>query len=263
MKVFISWSREPSRTIAEELKHLIEMSLPGVSAWMSDLDIGKGQRWSQAVAAELDETNVGIICCTPNNLSEPWLHFEAGALSKSVTEARVLPLCFNVPVEDLPGALGLFQCTKYSRNDVFKLISAINEMLTPPSRQGDFEARFQRAWKNFEEVANAELGKLNKSASDTVSASVNGDIVVAGNSFISVLTNGEESVLKLMAEMGDPGVEKGFISSSLNSKLVRVKHYLAELLEKDYIYAEYSVYDETKYHLTPRGSAYAVAKLWV
>ena len=40
---------------------------------------------------ELDTTNCGIICVTPDNMREPWLHFEAGALSKSVKQAQVHP----------------------------------------------------------------------------------------------------------------------------------------------------------------------------
>ena len=38
------------------------------------------------IAKALDETKFGVFCVTPENQGEPWLNFEAGALSKTVTE---------------------------------------------------------------------------------------------------------------------------------------------------------------------------------
>jgi hypothetical protein len=97
------------------VKHFFEMAIPGVEVWMSEIDISKGARWGAEVAKELDETDLGIVCCTPNNLFEPWLHFESGALSKSVKNGRVFPLCFGVSFGDLPGTLSQFQATKFSK----------------------------------------------------------------------------------------------------------------------------------------------------
>lgn len=73
MKVFISWSGERSQALA------------------------------QAVASELEASNFGLICVTPENVSELWVLFEAGALAKSMKGARVVPLLFNLDFSDING----------------------------------------------------------------------------------------------------------------------------------------------------------------
>ena len=92
MRVFISWSGEPSRLIAKALDGWLESVVQHVDAWMSDEEIGSGQRWNEAIAHSLDETDFGIVCVTRANQHAPWLIFEAGAVAKSVKKGRVVPL---------------------------------------------------------------------------------------------------------------------------------------------------------------------------
>jgi hypothetical protein len=54
---------------------------------MSAEEIGKGERWSINLAKELESSNFGLVCLTPENVNAPWLHFEAGAILKSQTRA--------------------------------------------------------------------------------------------------------------------------------------------------------------------------------
>jgi hypothetical protein len=49
---------------------------------MSEFDIDKGRRWSPEISKQLSEANLGLVCLTPENQSEAWINFEAGALSK-------------------------------------------------------------------------------------------------------------------------------------------------------------------------------------
>jgi hypothetical protein len=49
----------------------------------------------------LEESNFGIVCLTARNLESRWLNFEAGALSKAVTQARVVPLLYGLTNNDL------------------------------------------------------------------------------------------------------------------------------------------------------------------
>jgi hypothetical protein len=49
---------------------------------MSAADIDKGAKWSTEISRELEQANFAVSCLTPENLNEPWLLFEAGALSK-------------------------------------------------------------------------------------------------------------------------------------------------------------------------------------
>ena len=64
-----------------------------VEPWVSSEDIPKGTRWGIQLASELEGTHSGIICLVHDNLTEPWLDFEAGALSKSIVTLASTPSC--------------------------------------------------------------------------------------------------------------------------------------------------------------------------
>jgi hypothetical protein len=59
MKVFLSWSGERSRAIAEALREWIPNVIQAVQPWMSAEDIDKGLRWISEVAIELEQTRFG------------------------------------------------------------------------------------------------------------------------------------------------------------------------------------------------------------
>ena len=91
MKVFISWSGKRSQALANMLRDWLPNVIQAIKPWMSDVDIDKGSRWSKDIALQLEESKVGIICLTPENLEAPWILFEAGALSKSLEKTYVCP----------------------------------------------------------------------------------------------------------------------------------------------------------------------------
>jgi len=126
MKVFISWSGNLSHRVALSLRDWLPVVLPFIDPWVSSEDIPKGTRWGTELARELEGTHSGIICLVPDNLTEPWLNFEAGALSKSVTTARIHPFLFGVEPRELPGPLAQFQATRFSKEELRKLIHALN-----------------------------------------------------------------------------------------------------------------------------------------
>jgi hypothetical protein len=126
MKIFLSWSGDVSRQVAKALHHWLPRMLHKVEPYMSEEDTGKGVRWSTDLAGQLDETQFGIICLTPDNLQAPWIHFEAGALSKSIDKSRVVPFLFGVGAADVTGPLVQFQGTKCEPDDMLRLIKGIN-----------------------------------------------------------------------------------------------------------------------------------------
>ena len=79
-----------------------------VEPWLSEA-IEKGARWGAEIARALQETHYGILCMTPENLTAPWILFEAGALSKNVEYGRVCAYLLDVSLVDLPRPLGQFQ----------------------------------------------------------------------------------------------------------------------------------------------------------
>jgi len=96
---------------------------------MSSSSIDPGARWSSELSAALRDLQFGIICLTPDNLNEPWIHFEAGALSKTIVESYVVPYLFSFPPTQLSGPLAQFQAVQADRPGTLKLVELINSAL--------------------------------------------------------------------------------------------------------------------------------------
>lgn len=125
-KVFISWSGELSKKLAEEVRLWLPGVLQFVKPYFTPNDIEKGTRWSTDIAGELESSNAGIICLTKDNITKPWILFEAGALSKNFGKANVCTILFNLDSADLTGPLTSFQATKFDKTDFKKLLQTIN-----------------------------------------------------------------------------------------------------------------------------------------
>jgi hypothetical protein len=152
MKVFISWSGELSKKLGEAIRDWLPGVLQTVSPYFTPSDIEKGARWSQDIAKELSESQVGILCVTKENLHSDWLLFEAGALSKSLQKSHVCPVLFGIKNNDLAGPLKQFQTTEFEKNEVQKLIAVMNGQLGDhklPSKTLDMV--FDKWWPDLEE----------------------------------------------------------------------------------------------------------------
>ena len=137
MKLFISWSGQQSAVVASALRSWIPRVLQAVEPWLSSADIESGARWSPAIEEQLLECKAGIICVTRENIQEPWLMFEAGALSKVVGRTMVCPYLVDLEPADLKPPLGLFQARRSNREETFKLMETINGTLGEKSLQPD------------------------------------------------------------------------------------------------------------------------------
>lgn len=88
-QVFISWSGKRSLAVAESLCAFIPRVIPQLKDRLFvSTGIEKGSRWSDEIARHLEEADAGILCLTAEGLSSPWLHFEAGALTKGLDTSR-------------------------------------------------------------------------------------------------------------------------------------------------------------------------------
>ena len=111
LRVFLSWSGEASHAFASILHDWLPTVLHVVDPWMSSKDIAKGKRWDAEIGDNLEQARYCIVCVTPGVECEPWVNFEAGAVSKIVKDSYVSPLLVGVSVSDLGGLpLSLFQC---------------------------------------------------------------------------------------------------------------------------------------------------------
>ncbi len=152
MKIFLSWSGNLSLNIAQILKAWIPSVLPNVEAWLSSEDIPKGSRWAYVLAERLEESSYGIVIVVPGNISSPWLNFEIGAISKSLSEARVSPFVFGLTKAELTGPLSQFQATVFEMPDVWQLILSMNESLGSEAHAvNTLRERFDTHWPDLED----------------------------------------------------------------------------------------------------------------
>ena len=152
MKVFISWSGLRSKHVAEQLRNWIPKVLQAVKLWMSDEDISSGTRWSAEIASELEISKVGIICITPENQHNPWLMFEAGALSKTLSETFVCPYLYDLTPSQLSGPMSQFQATLATKDGTAKIIQTLNKALDDSQIVGsELDEIFDVWWPKLEE----------------------------------------------------------------------------------------------------------------
>lgn len=127
---FISWSGEGSRKIAEQLQKLFAHVLAAPTMFVASKDLKAGEVWFTEIANRLDLCDVGVIVVTPENLTKPWLHFEAGAIAKRVGRAAAIPLLCGVSTGQLSGTpLAQLQAITTSEDDIRGLCHRLNELL--------------------------------------------------------------------------------------------------------------------------------------
>jgi len=150
MKVFISWSGERSQALAQALHDWIPLVLHNVEPWLSQADIEAGDRWAEAVAKELADSNFGIICVTRENVGSPWVLFEAGALAKSMQGSKVIPLLLDLDVRDITGPLAQFQAKKVDKAGISEVVHSMNLTANQAVPESRAKQLFDALWPEFE-----------------------------------------------------------------------------------------------------------------
>ncbi|MCB6621518.1 toll/interleukin-1 receptor domain-containing protein [Mediterraneibacter sp. 210702-DFI.5.30] len=79
-KAFISWSENKARTCADFLSDLLNKIFEENEIVFCSRQITDGRMWIQEIDKALKESKIGIILVTREDISRPWLNFEAGAL---------------------------------------------------------------------------------------------------------------------------------------------------------------------------------------
>jgi len=151
--VFISWSGERSRWVAEALRKWLPIVLQKAKPWMSSTNIDKGSRTLNEISTRLNGMKIGIVCLTPENLEAPWILYEAGALSKEIGEKSRLCtyLLGGLEFQDVKAPLGMFQATKPDKQDTRNMIFTINRTLSQtPVPEGDLDSIIDALWPRFE-----------------------------------------------------------------------------------------------------------------
>lgn len=153
MKVFLSWSGDRSKAIAEVMRNWLPSVLQAVRPYFSPDDVSKGSRWSSEIAKELESSRIALLFITPENPEAPWLVFEAGALSKNLDRSKVCPILFGaIDPTDIKGPLVQFQAAKFDKNEIRRVLKMINTELGEAGLTSDvLESVFDMWWPKLEE----------------------------------------------------------------------------------------------------------------
>lgn len=160
MNIFLSWSGDKSRLVAEKTKDFIQYLLQRVTPWISTHDIHKGTIWFDEINNQLAKINAGIVFLTNDNKNNPWILFESGALAKGLSSSRVYVVLVDLEPKDIQPPLSQFNATSITNKDDFrKLMFSINSSLDDSKlNEIVFEKVFNKFWDDFK----AEIDDINK-----------------------------------------------------------------------------------------------------
>lgn len=161
MKLFVSWSQDTSRQIAQDFREWLPLINQNIVPFMSEEDTDKGAHWSSTIRRELELSTFGVVILTPENVDSTWLHFEAGAIAKSVEEGRVVPILFGLKHSDVQQPLSMFQAALFEKGDVFRVLKSINAAAGANARDDrQLETVYELFWPKLDQMIRPKLAKL-------------------------------------------------------------------------------------------------------
>lgn len=95
-KTFISWSGNKAKICADFLSNLLNRIFEENDIVFYSRQIIDGRMWIKEIDRALEDSKIGIILVTREDISRPWLNFEAGALYKSICDSLVIPVFIDV-----------------------------------------------------------------------------------------------------------------------------------------------------------------------
>lgn len=151
MKVFISWSGQRSKLVAELLNEWLQCVIQAVDPWMSSKDIDRGALWFSEITDQLANTKIGIVCLTKSNLDKPWILFESGALAKGLSSNKVCTFLVDLLPNDISDPLAQFNHTFPDKEGLYQLARTLNNSLGDKSlRESILQNVFDTYWPQFE-----------------------------------------------------------------------------------------------------------------
>lgn len=158
MKVFLSWSGQRSKAVAELLSDWIKCVLQASQPWISTRDIDKGAIWFSEISDQLRDTAAGIVCLTQENKEKPWILFETGALAKGLSTSRVCTFLIDLKTSDVEDPLAQFNHTLPDSSSMWGLVCSLNSGLESARLEEKILRQvFETYWPQFEKKFEAIL----------------------------------------------------------------------------------------------------------
>lgn len=152
--IFVSHTSLDSE-MAQILKRSIEETfVNNVAVFASSIDLG--EIWLPRIQAELATAEISLFLMTPNSLARSWVWFEMGAVWRrhEAGEMLLIPVCYDISVEQLPRPLGDTQAIRLEKaEDVHTLHTRIIDFLKKSSVHGRItKPRARAAFKRLGEA---------------------------------------------------------------------------------------------------------------
>jgi len=158
-KVFMGHSGDASREIAECLEKLLKEIFLGLDVLYSE-DIPGGKKFFPIILSNLSESDCGVFCITEDNYDSPWIHFEAGALSLSISEETeeklIIPFLFNMKKirkkdgEEYESPLKQYQFAFATKKGILTLLMGINERSTKKFSKEELIKEIDNRWDELQ-----------------------------------------------------------------------------------------------------------------
>ena len=171
MKVFISWSGDRSRQVAEYMQSWVRCVIQASRPWVSSHDIESGALWITEINSQLQDTAVGIICLTQANKDNPWILFESGALAKGLSTSRVCTILIDLEPSHIKDPLAQFNHTDpKSKESMWKLVKTINSSQAQEQWIAEVILRqiFDTYWPQFQSALSEILAETNDTTEQTL-----------------------------------------------------------------------------------------------
>lgn len=147
MKIFISWSGDSEREVAEALQStLTELCAADVEVFVSSRSISKGANGIAVIEANLDSSAFGIVLVSKKSQSAPWLNYEGGWLA-STLDRPVATICLDLRPSDITSPLAPRQATLFSDpSDMETLLREVVRAANPSMGDRTFAILLASVW---------------------------------------------------------------------------------------------------------------------
>ncbi len=146
MKVFVSWSKPASRAVAQLFTDWLPKVIQECRAPYFSVETDKGDAWFQAITQNLQDSKIGVVFITRENLREEWIHFEAGAIYAAL-DKRVFPILVGISKTDYDGPLSNLQLTEaLDQEDMWRLVRGLNRNCDVQLEEGLLQETFNHWW---------------------------------------------------------------------------------------------------------------------
>lgn len=157
-RVFLSFSGYRSQLVADMLGTMLHAIFrPEVDIFKS-MDIEAGAFTPGVLREQLSESDFGILCVTDENQVNPWLLFEAGAISRDTSVPVVPYLIDDVQfIRTNPLVHFGFQLCKADKTGTLKLVEEIAKTFEKPFDSG-IKKTFDLSWDPLNKVISQQPG---------------------------------------------------------------------------------------------------------